>query len=109
MSRTVTIFEHTAESFEWNERHCALLERMREDFGSEVLRAIVQGRTKKLQAAQYVGVVRLGNRTIQILPKIYQSSEATDENERAKEATRNLLHMLEAAGQLPVREHAVAP
>lgn len=109
MGTTLTLFEHTSKPFDWNERHCALLERMREDFGSDVLRAIAQGRTKKIQAAQYVGVVRLGSRTIQILPKIYRSSEATDEDERAKEATRNLLHMLEAAGQLPIREHAIAP
>lgn len=106
---TLTLFEHTSKPFDWDNRHCAALERMREAFGSDVLRPIVQGRTKKLQAAQYVGVVRLGNRTIQILPKIYQPSEATDEKERAEESTRNLLHMLETAGHLPIREHAIAP
>jgi len=109
MSTTLTLFEHESTPFDWDARHCALLERMRGAFGSDVLRPIVQGRTKKLQAAQYVGVVRLGNRTVQILPKIYQLSEATDEKVRAKEATRNLLQMLEAAGQLPIREHAIAP
>ena len=105
---TITLFEHTSKPFDWNDRHCALLERMREAFGSDVLRPIVQGRTRKLQAAQYVGVVRLGNRTIQILPKIYKLSEGAGDKERAKEATRNLLHMLESAGQLPIREHAIA-
>src|SRR3989442_7052165 len=106
---TLTLFEHTSKPFDWNDRHCALLERMREAFGSDVLRPVVQGRTKRLQAAQYVGVVRFGNRTIQILPKIYQLTETSDEKERTKEATRNLLHMLETAGQLPIREHAIAP
>jgi 5-methylcytosine-specific restriction enzyme subunit McrC len=53
--------------------------------------------------------VRLRNRTIQILPKTYRLSATADEKERAKEATRNLLYMLESAGHLPVREHAQAP
>jgi len=109
MATTLTLFEHESKPFDWDNRHCALLERMRVAYGSDVLRAAVRGRTKTLQAAQYVGVVRLGNRTIQILPKIYQLSETADEKQRAKEATRNLLQMLEYAGQLPVREHAIAP
>src|SRR5690242_7281969 len=109
MPMTLTLFEHTSKTFDWDNRHCALLERMRRAFGSDVLRAIVQGRTRKLQAAQFVGVVRLGNRTIQILPKIYQPREATNEEDRAEEATKNLLHKLETAGQLPIREHAIAP
>lgn len=108
MATTLTLFEHSSKPFDWNDRHCALLERMRGAFGSDVLRPIVQGRTRKLQAAQYVGVVRLRNRTIQILPKIYQLSEAAGEKDRAREATRNLLHMLETAGQFPIREHAIA-
>jgi 5-methylcytosine-specific restriction endonuclease McrBC regulatory subunit McrC len=51
----------------------------------------------------------LGSRTIQILPKIYQSDEKTEEDAQGREATHNLLHLLAYAGQLPVREHTLAP
>lgn len=109
MPHTLTLFEHEAKPFDWTERDLALLDQMRMSAGAEILRPTVRGRVRVIQAAQHVGVVRLRNRTIQILPKIYQLSEAVDEKDRAKEATRNLLYMLECAGHLPVREHALAP
>lgn len=108
MSRAFTLFEHEAKKFNWKDRDCALIERMRNEIGSEILRPTVRGGIRVIQAAQHVGVIRLRNCTLQILPKIYQSSEA-NEKQQAKEATRNLLYMLEFAGQLPVREHALAP
>lgn len=109
MAPTFTLFEHEAKPFNWTDRDLLLLDRMRNEIGSEVIRATVRRREKVIQASQYVGVVRLRNRTIQILPKIYRSDEDADEQQRAKEATRNLLYMLELAGLLPVREHALAP
>ena len=57
-----------------------------------------------MQATQYVGVVRLGRETIQVLPKIYRHEECGPD-----EAARNLLHLLAVAADLPVREHALAP
>lgn len=63
---------------------------------------------KRIQAAQHVGVIRLGGRTVQVLPKIYQTSETADEKLKAKEATANLLRMLAYAGELQVREHELA-
>jgi 5-methylcytosine-specific restriction enzyme subunit McrC len=69
----------------------------------------VRNGKKVIQAAQHVGVIRLGNITIQILPKIYQAQESADEKTRIHEATHNLLYMLAYAGQLSVREHDLAP
>jgi 5-methylcytosine-specific restriction enzyme subunit McrC len=109
MPPPLTVFEHEARPFPWSDRDLFLLQRMRDSMGSDVLRAGVRGKTRIIQAAQHVGVVRLGNRTIQVLPKIYRSDAEGSEGDRAKEATRNLLYMLEVAGQLPVREHALAP
>jgi 5-methylcytosine-specific restriction enzyme subunit McrC len=103
-----TVFEHGyTEGFDWTERDCSTLERMRRATGVEILRPTVRAGRRELQAAEHVGVVRLGQHTVQILPKIYRSSAATPV-ERADEATRNLLYLLAHAGQLPVREHELA-
>ena len=37
---------------------------------------------KVLLATQHVGVFRLGNRTVQVLPKIYRADETTDPAKR---------------------------
>jgi 5-methylcytosine-specific restriction enzyme subunit McrC len=106
----LTVFEHEyTEGFDWTERDCAALERLRRATGVEILRPTVRAGRRELQAAEQVGVVRLGARTIQILPKIHRAASGATERERAAEATRNLLHMLAHAGQLPVREHQLAP
>ena len=104
MAKPLTLFEHETQEFSWTDRDCALLERLRIALHADVLRATVRGGKRAIQAAQHVGVVRLRNRTIQILPKIYQSQEAS-----AAQASANLLRMLAYAGDLPVREHELAP
>jgi 5-methylcytosine-specific restriction enzyme subunit McrC len=122
MLATTTLFEHEhTEGFDLTMREHAALERLNRAAGTEVLRATLRAGRHELRAAQHVGVVRLGRRAVQVLPKIYsarrdagrmppheaRTREVSDE--RAKEATRNLLHMLAHAGRLPVREHALAP
>lgn len=108
LPRLTTVFEHGyTEGFDWTERDCATLERMRRATGVEILRPTVRAGRRELQAAEHVGVVRLGQQTVQILPKIYRSNAATA-SERADEATRNLLYLLAHAGRLPVREHELA-
>jgi len=109
MTATITLFEHEVGEFDWTDRDLAALERLNRAAGVDVLRATVRGRRHLVKATQYVGVIRLGRRTIQVLPKIYQSNDAASQQQRAREATYNLLYMLEYAGQLPVREHALAP
>lgn len=106
MSQLLSIYEHQAVAYEWSEDDVASLERLRRTAGADILRAVVSRGRKCLQAAQYVGVVRLGQRCFQILPKIYRA-DATS-TERARQATGNLLHMLQAAGQVLVREHSFA-
>ncbi len=102
------LFEHESLPFDWQERDLAAIDRLNRAMGADILRATIRGRQKEIKAAQHVGVVRLGHRTVQILPKVYRSPEVANEKERAREATRNLLYMLEVAGQLSVREHALA-
>ncbi len=108
-ANTFTLFEHEQKAFDWTEREFAALERLNRATGVEVLRATIgRGGRRELRASQYVGVVRLGTRAVQVLPKIHRSGTA-DKDGREKEATRNLLHLLAQAGRLPVREHALAP
>jgi 5-methylcytosine-specific restriction enzyme subunit McrC len=109
MGATVTLFEHECTSgFGWTDRDLAALERLSRAAGAELLRPVVRGRARELRATQHVGVFRLGNRTVQVLPKIYQSGETTDPRQRAREATRNLLHMLQITDEVPVREQGLA-
>jgi 5-methylcytosine-specific restriction enzyme subunit McrC len=64
----------------------------------EILRPIGQS---CFQARQFVGVLRLGRRTLQILPKFHSLGER---QQVEPEATRNLLLMLDYAGHLGIRE-----
>ncbi len=108
MPVTFTLFEHESKSFDWTEREYAALERLNRAAGTDILRATFRHGRRELQAAQHVGVVRLGRRAVQVLPKIYRAGGAT-RGEQAREATRNLLQLLAYAGQLPIREQALAP
>jgi 5-methylcytosine-specific restriction enzyme subunit McrC len=109
MSKPLTLFEHETKSFAWKDSDLALLERMRKASGADVLRATTRNGKRAIQAAQHVGVVRLGNKSIQILPKIYQSYETASEEVKTKEATANLLRLLAYTGELAIREHEIAP
>ena len=109
MPKPLTLFEHECQTFPWTDRDLALLERLRASTGTDVLKATIRNGKRAIQAMQHVGVVRLGNRTIQVLPKIYKSRDAESEEVKTREATANLLRMLAYAGELPVREHELAP
>jgi 5-methylcytosine-specific restriction enzyme subunit McrC len=108
MPKTLTLFEHEYTSgFNWTDSELSALERMNGGAGSVILRPTLRAGKRELQAAQHVGVVRVGSRTVQILPKIHRPGGASPE-ERSNEATHNLLHLLAYAGQLSVREHETA-
>jgi 5-methylcytosine-specific restriction enzyme subunit McrC len=109
-SNPLTVFEHEhTEGFGWTLEDCAALERLRRKTGADVLRPVVlPNRRRELRAGSHVGVVRLGKRAVQVLPKIYRRREAPAA-ERAAEATANLLHLLAYASRFDVREHDLAP
>jgi 5-methylcytosine-specific restriction enzyme subunit McrC len=109
VGHTVTLFEHdVTRGFGWSDRDLVALDRMRRAHGSEILRPTIRAASRELQATQHVGVFRFRDRTIQVLPKIYRA-DIQDERLRVHEATKNLLHLLELAGDLPIREQGVAP
>jgi 5-methylcytosine-specific restriction enzyme subunit McrC len=109
MRRVITLFEHECTSgFDWTDRDFVALDRLCRKAGAELLRPVVRTGKREFLATQHVGVFRLGNWTVQVLPKVYKSSEATDTQKRAREATRNLLHLLQIAGNVPIREQGLA-
>lgn len=99
---TLTAFEHERIEFDWNGRHLRAVERLNRALGTTVLQATTHRGRRVLKAGHYVGVVRFGRDTIQILPKIDYGHDETGS------ATRNLLYLLEAAGNFPVRRHDIA-
>jgi len=109
MTKTLTLFEHECQEFSWTDRDLLFIERLSQSTGTDVLKATTRNGKRAIQASQHVGVIRLGNRTIQVLPKIYQARESESKQVRTREATANLLRMLTYADELPVREHELAP
>ena len=96
----LTLFE-----YEWtdalSDREIRLLSKLSRTGGIEILKPFIRQEKTYFQARQYVGILRLGQRTIQILPKFHRSS-ARQQSEQ--EATRNLLLMLDYARHLGIRE-----
>ncbi|MBW4420716.1 MAG: McrC family protein [Myxacorys californica WJT36-NPBG1] len=100
----VTLFEHeSTEISDGYELKC--LEQLSRVTGIEILKPVVRKGQLQFQARQYVGVVRLGRRTIQILPKVYRSQ---NREQSQQEAARNLLLMLDYARYLGIREANLA-
>lgn len=99
-TETITLFEYEfIEITDGYELKC--LDQLSKTAGIEILKPVVKNGQLQFQARQYVGVIRLGRRTIQVLPKIYRSN-----NQELNQlgATRNLLFMLDYAGYLGIRE-----
>jgi 5-methylcytosine-specific restriction enzyme subunit McrC len=64
------------------------------------------GRSITLKANNYVGVIKVGNKTIQIIPKMAKESEGEDN--RKKQAISNLLYMLSYTKKLNIKESDLA-
>ncbi len=112
---TITLFEHQPRTYAeiglypadptLHERVLAQLERLNEISGQEILHL---GR-KAMQAGALVGVVRVGDVTIEILPKLDWQEPGQPASPRAfYSATRNLLAMLSYAYDLQINEQEIA-
>lgn len=79
----MTLFEHEPKAFAWTDAHLLALTRLRERVGSDVLTADFRRGEKVLCAGSYVGVVQLGDQTVEILPKLFRPP-APDANAAAR-------------------------
>lgn len=109
VAKAITLFEHEVTSgFGWTDADLVALDRIHHRQGIEILRPTIRNAKREFQATQHVGVFRFRDRTIQVLPKFYRA-ESQNEALRVREATKNLLHLLEIAGDLSIREQGIAP
>jgi 5-methylcytosine-specific restriction enzyme subunit McrC len=113
---TITLFEHQRRSYAelgWETYHPAveLLEGLNQASGVELIRL----GHKHLQARQFVGVIRVGETTLQILPKIDFEGNSDDQADSKPyqaaihSATWNLLYLLSYTQNLQIKEQDVAP
>ncbi|MCP4548427.1 MAG: hypothetical protein GY835_18375 [bacterium] len=113
---TITLFEHQKCPYDelgWGPRHPAVaqIERLNQTCGVELVRL----GHNHLRATQFVGVIRVGETTLQILPKIDFKGSADAQTDsipyRAAlgSATRNLLYLLSYTQDLQVKEQDVSP
>jgi len=109
MSNSIYLFEHESIIFPWGDKELRAITKLNLATGHEVLRPTVRGGQRALQAREFVGLIRLGNQSINILPKIYQTQVEQNKAECSHQATHNLLHLLSYAGQIPIKEKFVAP
>jgi len=100
----VSLFEHQSisligEDVPFQEMHLRQLERLNHQAGVDLVRLGY----RQLRATSYVGVIQLGNITLQILPKVDATDPVSVDN-----AVANLLWMLVYAGELPIHENEVS-
>ena len=80
----------------------------RDRLSSNVLEILYsEGKPQFIKTSSYVGVIKIGRRTIQILPKVLKYVDESDANPTYRPQRfiiRNLLYMLSFAKQLPIKE-----
>ena len=80
----------------------------RDRLGANVLEITYsEGVPQDIKTSSYVGVVRIGRRPVQILPKVLKyidTSDANPEYHPQRFIIRNLLYMLSFAQSLPIKE-----
>lgn len=106
MMNLVSIFEYENIRERLTESEKASLDRLR---GSQNEKIFDVG-WREVRATSFVGVVQLGTRIIQVLPKMYsrQLDMVRDAAECGREATANLLFLLNYTGKLRVTETEIA-
>lgn len=115
---TITLFEHQERSYAelgWGPSSSAIeqLESLNKVSGTE----LIQLGHKRLKATRFVGVMRVGETTLQILPKIdFDRDGDTDAVTSSRpyqvavdSSTRNLLCLLSYTQDLQIKEQDVAP
>ncbi|TYQ23790.1 hypothetical protein PseudUWO311_21575 [Pseudanabaena sp. UWO311] len=91
--------------FDWTDQEQEAIAYLETVIGDCPLETLIHDGKRELKARQYVGVFRLGDRTVQVLPKMYRSTDRENQNQ---EAVRNLLYMLEYTNQLSVKQYSLA-
>jgi len=107
--KIITLFEHEqfilSDTTPLRQSHFYHLEKINQQAGVELIHIGY----KRIKAKSYVGVIQIGDVTIQILPKVDATGQDNSKNEASvKSAVSNLLWMLIYAGEIPVKEREVS-
>jgi len=101
----LSLFEYElSNGFEWTEREQKEIAKLEKIIGDRLFDLTIYNGKLAIKARQYVGVFRLGDRTVEVLPKMYRSSDAATQKQ---EAVRNLLYMLEYTNQLSIKQYSL--
>ena len=103
----VTVFEHDSVPFDWTTADVDTLARLRQAVGVDVLAADNAKGRRVLRAGSFVGVVRLGRYTVELLPKLFRATDPGPARPAA--AGRTVMAMLAYALGLPPRRVEDAP
>ena len=106
-SQSLVLFEHESIPYCWTEGELAAVERLNRRAGSPILQPQIRNGRPGWRTTQYVGLVRLGATSFQILPKLYQSSTG-EQAVQAREAARHLLYLLAHTQDLGVQDTGLA-
>lgn len=98
----IRVFEHEAIHEPLSAGEKTALDRLRGARGEKMFEV----GWREVKAASFVGVVRLGARTVQVLPKMHKTDLAAVDCER--QATANLLFLLSYTGHLRVTEPEIS-
>lgn len=104
MNPVITLFEHEILE-DADDRDIRAISQLLKTTNASILSPIVRQGKVCFQANQFVGVIYLGKRTIQILPKIYRSM---DRAKSIAEASRNLLWMLDYAKNISLKKSSIS-
>lgn len=105
---SITLFEHSFRSHSdlaqdgWQERHTNQLELLNEQLSKNVSGqrdTIVEVERKGIKSNHHVGIIRIGDKSLQILPKIDYETGIN----QSYSATHNLLYMLSYVNNLNLR------
>jgi 5-methylcytosine-specific restriction enzyme subunit McrC len=104
--KPISVFEHEPIREPLSEADKAALERLRGPSGENMFEV----RWREIKATSFVGVVQLGQRVVQVLPKMHRSQldQQRDRIEGQREATANLLFLLSYTAKLRVTEPEIA-
>ena len=108
----ITLFEYERIEFDWTDEDRLKILKLEEeqeklekklDRGEKItlFKLGEEGGKRYLTATQYVGVFRLGSRTLQVLPKMYRSPRSESNH---RQALRNLLYMLGYVNRLDIEQ-----
>ncbi len=98
--KPITVFEYQKPDWELTSSDILRIEHLNQKLNDKILEITVEKGQPAVKTTSYVGVLKIGKTTLEILPKVYNNNE--------KLATQNLLYLLSYTKKLPIKESDIA-